>query len=47
MYWNYRESNFLGPLAMSFIVRSNIQCPFFGGSTVGGSTVTIVNELII
>ena len=36
--WNYRKSNFLRPGTVSFIERSNIQCPFFGGSTIGGST---------
>ena len=24
---------------MSFVGRSNIQCPYLGGSTIGGSTV--------
>ena len=39
MYENHREDNILGPEKVSLVERSNIQCPFFGGSTIGGSTV--------
>ena len=39
MYGNYREDNILGPKVVSLVERSNIQCPFLGGSTIGGSTV--------
>ena len=30
---------FLGPRTVSFEERFIIQCPYFGGSTIGGSTV--------
>ena len=29
----------MGPRAVSFVERFIIQCPYFGGSTIGGSTV--------
>ena len=38
MYGNYRE-DILGANAVSLVDRFNIQCPFLGGSTIGGSTV--------
>ena len=41
MYGNYTEDNILGPEAVSLEERPNIQCPFFGGSTIGGSTVHV------
>ena len=36
IFGNYKEGNIWGPEAVE---RSNIQCPFLGGSIIGGSTV--------
>ena len=36
----------MGPQAVSFIERSNIQCPFLGGSTIRGSTVILCSQLL-
>ena len=32
----------LGPQTVSFVERFIIQCPYFGGSTIGGSTVVLI-----
>ena len=40
----YRECNFLGPQAVSFVERFIIQCPYFGGSTIGGSTAIMLGS---
>ena len=40
MHGNYMDSNILG-LAVSLVERSNIQCPFLGGSFIRSSTVCI------
>ena len=39
MYGNYMDSNILGLKVVSLVERSNIQCPFLGGSFIRGSTV--------
>ena len=35
----------LGLRAVSFVERFIIQCPYFGGSTIRGSTVYVLNEI--
>ena len=47
MHSNYRENDFWGPWVVSSIERSNIQCPFLGGSTTGGSTVVLYLMVIL
>ena len=37
---------FLGPQTVSFVERFIIQCPYFGGSTIGGSTV-FINYIVV
>ena len=45
MYRNYGEWYFLGPQSVSLVERSNIQCPFLGGSFIRGSTVILINNV--
>ena len=35
----------MGPQTVSFVERFIIQCPCFGGSTIGGSTVIIYSGM--
>ena len=39
MYYNHRQTNYLGPSKASFVERFIILCPYLGGSTIGGLTV--------